>query len=734
MDLAQSILKELITLQNKNEELARIITKLEHESDIIIQQFERKIEELQKSLKHEQDDKARAARRYEEEIRDLEESKTALIHETADIRETFQNHIAGLGDQIETLTRTLNDREEEFSNRILEKEKLISEIGRDLAAVQAAFSAYRSEAEREHNDLFSRIKQLLAELDQERRGNAAIIKRKDDEFREISETLKTVRRDLKSSENREASSKEKSEKSIANLHDLLTTERQIRSREIRERDTRIAALEEESRTAVRSLSDLNDALIRSKKESGDEISRMQGLISDDQAKISLFKKEIFDLHSQITLHTRTYEAGLKESQEKFLSEKKALQESLSLLEQQLKTTQALHTEQVMTRDAEITTLRQKISDLEEEYEQTLAEHEDETIRLSETISVLHHERSALTKQIADVELENTRLFQGVQTLREASETERKSLLDEIDTYQCRISENEQNHKKETGALQEQLNRVLIDRDQVLTEKEQLEEYYRGEISVLHNEIAEVNEGAANRENSLLRDIAERDTRVTALSVNNEALRSELERLSNHFRRLQETIRAEKDESVHALYQEITSLEEKLSEKNRENVSLSDRLIRLDGENTRLLQALSETSTVSTSLPEKKTGTQPDSPSVQTEIPKVQRGEIAALVADLDDPVRAPAAAEQLTAMGGNIVDQLIPLLHSGSIQRRVWIAVVLYELNDNRATLPLMKLLETPKVHFRELIWEAKTRYHSRAAVSSSAAGVRITPDKPGLF
>ncbi|MFH0967818.1 MAG: hypothetical protein V1862_09070, partial [Methanobacteriota archaeon] len=139
-------------------------------------------------------------------------------------------------------------------------------------------------------------------------------------------------------------------------------------------------------------------------------------------------------------------------------------------------------------------------------------------------------------------------------------------------------------------------------------------------------------------------------------------------------------------------------------------------------------------------------TSPDS-GIRSDIPPVKedvrisasdprRRDVAAYVADLEDPTRAAEAAEKLTAMGSDVVDLLIPLLHTGSIQRRVWIAVVLYELNDNRATLPLMKLLETPKVHFRELIWEAKNQFHTHIRVGGpvGSVGIRAGSGGPGLI
>ena len=731
MDLAQSILKELITLQNKNEELARIISKLEHESDVIIQQFEHKIEELQKSLKHEQNDKERAARRYEEEIRDLQGSKAALIHETADVRETFQAEISQLEKRISSLTGTMEVREKEFSSLSLEKERIIAVFTQDLKTLQTTFSSYENETEKIRNTLSSRVQALTDTLEKERKENSDIINRKDHELRHVQDSLLSATEELQEYEDREKVFREKSRRTIDNLHDLVQAERQVRNRELKERDDRITVLEDERNEAVQSVSALKEQIRIGKEHFDHEVSQINSIVSESRKENSLLKEKISDLNSQLEVQAREFEDELNKNLTLFLSEKESLETSLNNLDSRLKSALASHREEIQVKDTEFSALLQKVKESEAMHTEKLHEWEDLTRELSGKVSYLEAEKSELAEQVHDAVLNNSRLEILVKRNETSFGEERRALIEQIAQHQKNYSETEQIHLKEISAVREHLNELLIGRNRAVSEKQVIEEYYRGEVSRLHDEISDIHNGMKEREVSFIHDIAERDDRITALSINNESLRSELERIRSQLGKLQETIRAEKDESVHALYREITSLEGKLAGKNIEIMSLSDRLFRLDTENTRLLQALSERTTPS--IPSEDTGTEirSGSPALSVQDSDPRKREIAALVADLEDPSRAAGAAETLAAMGGEIVDHLIPLLHAGSIQRRVWIAVVLYELNDNRATLPLMKLLETPKVHFRELIWEAKKQLHSRIRTGNTAkyAEIRIGPD-----
>lgn len=736
MDLAQSILKELITLQNKNEELARIITKLEHESDVIIQQFEHKIEELQNNLRHEQDDKTRAARRYEEEIRDLEESKNALIHESADIRETFQSQIALIENRMQALSQILDMREKEFSALFAEKGKIISDISEELSGLRIKYEEYQNEREIERTDLRAKIEALQTNYDRERSKFSKIVKHKEAEIQFLSEKLQSARQDLESFKNREAAFREKSQKTLDNLHELIQTERQVRSRDLRERDEKITRIQDEGRIASQKASALEEQLTVTRAETDHKIVALNDIIFQYKTKIQLLETETMGLRTQNSILNLEYEEKLKRNEEEFHLEKEALQKALNALDSRLKTELISHRDRIEAKESEISLLHQKIKEIEEEYKKTLLEREEAIIEFSGTVSNLHAERSELIRQAKASEAEKVSLQQVLRSNLDAYEQERNSLLEEITGYQNRITGTEQRYKNELTAIHEHLNAILLDRDKALSEKQEIEEYYRGEISHLHDEIADSQQGIKEREKVLLHDISERDTRITALSGNNEMLRSEMERVRSQLAKLQDTIRAERDESVHALYREISILGGKLSEKTAENISLSDQLVRLDAENTRLQQSLADKTMQTTNEVHKEGPIQHDISSQVREIQNNKRGEIAPQVADLDDPARAPFAARTLIAMGGDIVDQLIPLLHSGSIQRRVWIAVVLYELNDNRATLPLMKLLETPKIHFRELIWEAKTQYrsHVRSGFPAPQGEVRAGPGGPAML
>jgi hypothetical protein len=149
--------------------------------------------------------------------------------------------------------------------------------------------------------------------------------------------------------------------------------------------------------------------------------------------------------------------------------------------------------------------------------------------------------------------------------------------------------------------------------------------------------------------------------------------------------------------------------------------LASRIIRLDTENTRLAQLLTDLGCPPESGQEGKTEKKPDVISSST---APNRSDLLTYLTNLDDPVHAMEAAAALLRFGPQITDMLIPLLYQGPHNRRAWIAVLLYELNDPRATKPLSDLLETSETGLRELIWDIRLRFREwrRSTVSSSVA------------
>jgi DNA repair exonuclease SbcCD ATPase subunit len=714
MDLAQSILKELVTLQKKNEELARIITKLEYESDVIIQQFENKVEELQRNLKHEQDDKSRSARRYEEEIRNLQASNDALIHEIADVRETFIAQINQLEQTTQDLTGKLELREQEYSYLWAEKEQLSTTYLQDIGALQESFAELQTSTKQEMEYLSSQNQVISSTLEKNRIEYIEILEKKDVEIHQLHATLNSTHRLLQDSQVREKQLKEQSAGTIDQLTRLIQTERQIRSRELKERDERISSLEESQVLADKRITRYEIRLHEEREQFEKELSRLNGILSESLLTQTSLNNTISELTSTIDAKTRESASILQKKDELHAFETVDLQKNIEELTKQILSLKATHLEEIQSLNLERESLINQVHELDLSLKSELSALRQEIQDSSQKISFIESENAQLTHQISEEQKEKTLLITALESKTDSNEKEQQALLDEIDLISRRVEEERQSHNQELSALQANFNDVLIERDQLESEKQERETYYREEITRLHHELSDIQSSIRGREERLVKEITGKDSQLASLSVNNELLRGEVERIRNQLGKLHETIRAEKDESVNALYREITSLESKLTEKNGELASLSDRIFRLDAENTRLLQAISEKNCQNVQINGKT-----DAPAASTD-PK--RREVFTLIADLEDPSRAAAAAEKLTALGSDIVNLLIPLLHTGSIQRRVWIAVVLYELNDNRATLPLMKLLETPKVHFRELIWEAKNQFQTRRRAGIGSA------------
>ena len=96
MDLAESILNELVTLQKKNEELLGIISRLEHESDVIIRQFEDKIADLNKNLKKAQDVSAKSEKKYDTLCREKNREHESFEKDKKELEDSFLTRISDL--------------------------------------------------------------------------------------------------------------------------------------------------------------------------------------------------------------------------------------------------------------------------------------------------------------------------------------------------------------------------------------------------------------------------------------------------------------------------------------------------------------------------------------------------------------------------------------------------------------------------------------------------------------
>lgn len=733
MDLAQSILKELITLQNKNEELARIITKLEHESDVIIQQFETKIEELQKGLKHEQDDKSRASRRYEEEIRDLEGSKEALIREITQVRETFQERVSGLEKEVSAQIASMEVREKEHSDLLDENKKTVALFENNIVSLKKDLSDLEESSRNETAGLSLQIETLTETLRNDRTHYSGIINQKEDDIKKARETILFYDARIRDLENRRRSLEIQSGHTIDHLHHLINTERQIRSRELRERDELARDLGNKITAADLRTRDTETRLQEEKAVFEEKITLLNRQISESLDRNSFLEKEISTITSDIGRVVDDHDELARKQEEIFNQERKTLENSIGTLTEQLRVLEMAYSDDLRTWTDERESMTHQISTLKEAHQREISDRQEMSAEFTKTISALESEHAILSERSSEAFAEQSRLLSKLKESEETFEKERHLLQNEIAIQRTRFEERDQVTRREMSSLKDSLNEVVLEREQIITSKQQREEYYRGEVARLHTEVSDLHVVMKEAEDRLVREVAGRDTQITALSLNNEKIRAEVDRVRHQLGRLHATIRAEKDDSVHALYREITSLEEKIAGKDIEIKSLSERLLRLDAENTRLLQNLTKSTSQDSAG---RSDIPPGKADTRESALDPRRRDVAVLAADLEDPTRAAEAAGKLTAMGSDVVDLLIPLLHTGSIQRRVWIAVVLYELNDNRATLPLMKLLETPKVHFRELIWEAKNQFHTHIRVGTPvepAVGIRAGPGGPGL-
>ncbi|WP_319580377.1 hypothetical protein [uncultured Methanospirillum sp.] len=722
MDLAQSILKELITLQSKNEELARIITKLEHESDIIIRQFETKIEELQKSLKHEQDDKSRAARRYDAEIHTLEEARDALINEISEVRNTFQTRVHGLEEKIQLQVIDLDEKEKESAALLEEKDNLAAVYDEKITSLQISLADQAAAARHEQDLLSSQSRALAETLKQDRDRFTSLVKKKEEDLHTAGEALRAMDQRLHEYADREKALEEQSRETVEHLHRLINTERQIRTRELKERDLLEKGLEEQLRSSRQALTDLENRYKEDTGSAAQEIERLQNIFSDESVARRRFEQENLILSDRLTALEKEYDEKLAGFRSEFLLEKESLLDQVNRLHEELQSVADSHTLGIRARDEEISSLIKLRNELQDSLRTTAEENQQVQDELAKTILQHGDVKARLEQAVSSAESEVAHLQSRIGDLERSLRQENEHLVREIAEEKKRSAETELTYLNEIACARNELEELGAERDHLLSESRVRDDYFRDEISGLHQELADLQATSRAQEEALRNDIALRERQILDLFTNNEALRAEIDRVRHQYIKLQETIRAEKDESVHALYREITTLEGKLAGRDREIATLSENNLRLDAENTRLIQQVSPEPPVA-ALPSPVVASEPVSPQVTETAPDPgdpRRKEVLTLATELEDPAMAPDAAAKLAAMGHGIVDHLIPLLHTGSIQRRVWIAVVLYEINDNRATLPLMRLLETPKVHFRELIWEAKNQYRTR--IRSGAA------------
>ncbi|WP_214035721.1 hypothetical protein, partial [Methanospirillum sp.] len=379
----------------------------------------------------------------------------------------------------------------------------------------------------------------------------------------------------------------------------------------------------------------------------------------------------------------------------------------------VKLTEELHAD-ISSKDEQMHELHETISTLKSEIKENCSRFESE-------LTLKDDELTGKEALISELNNNLKILEEKILTDEAAHNKEVLSFTEKIEELNNQLDARKQSYSEEISRLSVRMEEVSQELEDLIHVKTEREHEFRNEITGLHEELIRRKKEWKTKLESVAQEIAEKDRHITLISGNNEALRTEMERVRTRLLMLEKTIREDKEEPVHALYRQIQNLSGKLAEKESEKAVLASRIIRLDTENTRLAQLLAD----SGSSPDSQKGREEViSAGVKTPSPALIRSEIFTYLANLDDPLHAMEAAASILRLGPQVTDILIPLLYEGSQNRRAWIAALLYELNDPRTTKPLSDLLETTEIGLRELIWDTRLRFREwkRAGVSSLTA------------
>jgi len=668
MDLAKSILNELVTLQKKNEELIGIITRLEHESDVIIRQFEDKITDLNKNLKKAQDSFAKSGKKYD-----------ALVHEKNNDLESFE--------------KEKHELKQEYSAQISEFEKivnqhiiLIEEKNSEILGITEQKNIQEQSFSEISEDLNQKIAALSDQLISDKEKSEAdksalcttyelVLSNGRDELAKKDRELRTLATDLKNriaDEKRAIKEREKEEiktgKIIGELRSLLETE--------------------------------HSAYQKQQSESALEIAKGSKSIQNLQKKVDDLEKRNGEIQTSLSSHIEVLLAEKQILSEKTLSDASTIEDLIQENHDLVSLSDQLNSE-LNGKDAHISHLLSRTESLTFEMESKIAEATRENSRKEQDIGQKDMQISSIRQELSDLQEENKGAVQSFEVAQQA-------LLDEVSELQNQLKEKEGFYKRELSELSTQAEQAVFDLNETVRQKEQREDQFRDEISHLHEEIIRRTGEWKEKVESDARDLAERDRHISLMSGNNEALRAELERVRSRLLMLEKTIREDKEEPVHALYRQIQNLSAKLAEKESENSVLSSRFIRLDTENTRLAQLLG----VFGAADQISDNANNESLSESTEKKSTpDLLDISTYLSNLDDPLHAMGAAASILRLGSPVTDTLIPLLYRGALNRRAWIAVLLYELNDPKASKPLSDLLDASESGLRELIWDTRLRF-----------------------
>jgi len=664
VDLAESIITELSSLQKKNEELVTIIQKLEYESDIIINQFEEKIAELHKKIKKSEDNAIKSEKKYENLFHENE-------HEKAQLVEQYHNLEATLNEKIRISDEALN----ETKSSLKEKDLNIAKISEEIKKLQDTYShettALKSEIESYHLNLkkekeiaISKQKNLISKYENSIRKIQEECLKKDNELRILASEINNNNL-LK-------------EKEILDLKGkLLLAEQSVsdKIREIKSEKSVRNKIEEENKNIIE-----KNNKIKQKYE--DRLTELENRIFSQKEDLVIQKetleKKIKDLLDTIDKDSREI-TRLNESN---IEINKEYQKVSTLL----KENESENTKLKSDYEEDLNKYKIRYDDLDEHLKKT----KSQLIEKEEKIRYLDTRCIELDKKADTDGKKNSVLINNL-------EDQKRELQDQLN---LRILQNEE----EKSVLSMKVMKLKTELDEISNLKEEREIFYLSKIEQKDNELHINKEEIKKLQDFYTGEISEKDRKLSLISCNNETLRTEVERIRSRLLLLEKTIREEKDEPVQALLRQIQNLSVKLTGIESEKLILTDRVLKLDTENTRLSKIIS-------ALPEyeDKQIKKPENNSEEKMLSFPPN--LLILLPLLEDPNNSMEAALEISGMGNNIVDFLIPLLYRGSLERRAWIATILYEINDSRTIKPLTDITESQDTHLRELIWDTRVKF-----------------------
>ena len=630
MDLAESILNEFTALQKKNKELVSIIKKLEHESDVIINQFEEKIADLNKQIKKSEDLTLKSEKKYEILFQETEGERIRLHEEYQSVEQSYQEKIKETESTLFQTKLNLDEKEKALIRVSEENSALLDKFKQESGLLISQISIYEERLKEEKKKSTYDLDLIKTEYENVIKKINDEINKKDKELHVLAGEINNLHKTYEKAEKEWQVKFSRNEQTLIDKEKLIINERLLREQIGKECHIELELKDQELRN---------------------QDSIHLGRIEEVERKNKILEKQ----HQEATELSRAYETENRILNDDYHKRYAEYEKNLNDLLYQIK--------------AKDTILHDKEKQIE------LLERTCNEITEKERIN-----DEKLSKKIK---------------LLEEKEQEFNNHLDAVITR----------YEEEKSQLSAQNLDISIERDEISRLKEEREELLFKEIEHLREELNRSKEELKNSLDFHFRETTEKDRQISLMSGNNEAVRLELEKVRSRYIILEKTIREEKEEPVQALFRQIQKLSAKLAETESENSILSARLIRLDTENTRLSRVVSESTESEDEVNNKgiKKKTRRKDPIIPSDV--------SVHLSRLDDPNYSMESALELSRMGTHIVDTLIPLLYRGSLQRRAWIAAILYEINDPRISGPLNDVMEEPGGHLRELIWDTRMKF-----------------------